>query len=85
MQNVALLLLCPALPHFLWVGKQFDRRSAGIATDSEAAWVQWASGVAAGEVKFDGAVGRHLAASSLRVERSGEESEAFWAAFNEGY
>jgi hypothetical protein len=69
-----LLLVCPAPPHYLWVGPDFPSPPPA-ATDMVA--------YATRTVHLGDVTGVDLAArpGTLLVEHGGEESEAFWNAF----
>ena len=73
-----LLLVCPAPPHYLWVGPDFP--SPPKATDiAPAAVVAYATRtVQMGDVSGVDLAGRP---GTLLVEHGGEESETFWNAF----
>ena len=73
-----LLLVCPAPPHYLWVGPDFP--SPPKATDiAPAAVVAYATRtVHMGELAGVDLTGRP---GTLLVEHGGEESETFWNAF----
>lgn len=59
-----LLLLCPALPHYLWVGGEFSFAHTGVADPADdAAVLGWIASVEPGEVKIAGGAGRELVAA----------------------
>jgi len=62
-----LLLLSQHNQHFLWIGSEFDVEMD--EDDSNKAYLEWASKVSAGEVKFENLVGKHLLINSIQVER----------------
>mmetsp|Transcript_3157 Transcript_3157/g.4475 ORF Transcript_3157/g.4475 Transcript_3157/m.4475 type:complete len:1125 (-) Transcript_3157:154-3528(-) len=80
-ETCMLLLLSPHNQHFLWIGSEFE---VEMDEDSDKAYLDWASKVAAGEVKFENLVGKHLLVNSIQIERGGSESDVFWTIFNEG-
>eukprot|EP01034_Spumella_vulgaris_P021882 gene21882-27958_t len=87
-EGCVLLLLCPETPNFLWIGSGFDFGAAGVdpdGSDDDEGLLRWAAGVLPGEVQSEDSVGKHLTTETLSINRSGEESDAFWTAFNDGY
>ncbi len=65
-----MLLLCPELPYFLWVGTGFDFSETGIdAEQGDDYLLRWAASIQPGEVQFDSTVGKFLDAESLSIIR----------------
>lgn len=93
--NTALLLLiCPTLPHFVWIGSAFQSEDKlGPVLDAAAETSQkdismWiCSSVNPGSLMSNKSIAAQLPLSppSLIIERSSDESEDFWTAFNEGF
>ena len=84
-----LLLLCPPPgPHFLWVGRDFDL-SAVVELELEdideehLPLRQWACRVLAGEAEV--LLRGGLQAADVVVVMGGEETEDFWASWQEGF
>lgn len=73
------MLICQSEHNFLWIGKQFEfADDCTILSDDRIS--KWTSTVQRGDVPIDS-----MLEYKLFVNRSGEETDDFWDAFNEGY
>ena len=80
-EPLLLLLHCPKGSHYLWLGSEYAEEHAAPCAD-EAALLEWACReVAAGE----NSRWVDVFPCDVCLMHSGEESDAFWDAFNDGF
>jgi hypothetical protein len=74
------LLLCPNHKHYVWVGREFDCKKAGIAVPVQqdedgreplppraSDVLRWVARVHPGEVRLDSSVGKHFQANPAAI------------------
>jgi hypothetical protein len=85
-EDSLMMLTCPSLPHYLWIGRSFDSTLFG-SDDNDNIVKSWiSSNIYKGDLDYNSAQGANvMVAGAVVIERSGEESEDFWNMFNLGF
>jgi hypothetical protein len=84
--DALMLLACPSLPHYLWIGSGFDSSQCKIDENDEyiKSWVS--SNIYKGDLDNGSAQGANVMTRGvLVIEQSGDESDEFWNMFNAGF
>lgn len=83
-----MILCCDKPPHYLWVGRDMDVVEAEIDSNADIEnvddikFINWASNnVFIGELVLNDSIN----VTNTLVIRSGDETDTFWNAFNEGF
>lgn len=83
-EDSIMLLACPMLPHYLWIGSGVEEFSLDSSDDFIKSWLS--ANVYKGDLDKESAQGANVTEpGALEIEFSGNESDDFWNMFNEGF
>jgi len=85
-EDSLMMLACPSLPHYLWIGSSFDDTQFGSDENDNIVKSWISSNIYKGDLDYNSAQGANvMVTGAVIIERSGEESEDFWNMFNLGF